>query len=145
MMAFFFFQAEDGIRDVAVTGVQTCALPICEPVRSLRALPRVLPDVLGARNGDGLAAWAHLPHQVPGRRKDVAQRLDGAASFALPRLPCVRDRVSGRGAVRADHRGGQGRDRTPTARCADAPTLPLAELRITAGAPAPPRSRRVGG
>src|SRR2546429_4280634 len=28
MMCFFFFQAEDGIRDVAVTGVQTCALPI---------------------------------------------------------------------------------------------------------------------
>src|SRR2546422_11769128 len=27
-MCFFFFQAEDGIRDVAVTGVQTCALPI---------------------------------------------------------------------------------------------------------------------
>src|SRR5256884_1323528 len=27
-MYFFFFQAEDGIRDVAVTGVQTCALPI---------------------------------------------------------------------------------------------------------------------
>src|SRR2546429_1284410 len=26
---YFFFQAEDGIRDVAVTGVQTCALPIC--------------------------------------------------------------------------------------------------------------------
>src|SRR3989449_3637718 len=29
----FFFQAEDGIRDVAVTGVQTCALPIYYPVR----------------------------------------------------------------------------------------------------------------
>src|SRR2546422_11725707 len=29
MFFFFFFQAEDGIRDVAVTGVQTCALPIC--------------------------------------------------------------------------------------------------------------------
>src|SRR2546422_2653057 len=27
-LIFFFFQAEDGIRDVAVTGVQTCALPI---------------------------------------------------------------------------------------------------------------------
>src|SRR5687768_18413426 len=27
-MVVFFFQAEDGIRDVAVTGVQTCALPI---------------------------------------------------------------------------------------------------------------------
>src|SRR2546430_1354837 len=26
--AFFFFQAEDGIRDLTVTGVQTCALPI---------------------------------------------------------------------------------------------------------------------
>src|SRR2546429_1458613 len=31
---FFFFQAEDGIRDVAVTGVQTCALPIFEHVSS---------------------------------------------------------------------------------------------------------------
>src|SRR5205809_3295230 len=29
----FFFQAEDGIRDVAVTGVQTCALPISEGSR----------------------------------------------------------------------------------------------------------------
>src|SRR2546430_5773991 len=27
---FFFFQAEDGIRDLTVTGVQTCALPIYE-------------------------------------------------------------------------------------------------------------------
>src|SRR4249919_2726343 len=29
MFFFFFFQAEDGIRDFHVTGVQTCALPIC--------------------------------------------------------------------------------------------------------------------
>src|SRR6266852_7079713 len=29
MFFFFFFQAEDGIRDATVTGVQTCALPIC--------------------------------------------------------------------------------------------------------------------
>src|SRR5256885_15220439 len=28
MVPFFFFQAEDGIRDYKVTGVQTCALPI---------------------------------------------------------------------------------------------------------------------
>src|SRR2546426_8821443 len=28
---FFFFQAEDGIRDYKVTGVQTCALPIFRP------------------------------------------------------------------------------------------------------------------
>src|SRR5260370_21515792 len=29
LCCFFFFQAEDGIRDSSVTGVQTCALPIC--------------------------------------------------------------------------------------------------------------------
>src|SRR2546430_410004 len=29
LAVFFFFQAEDGIRDLTVTGVQTCALPIC--------------------------------------------------------------------------------------------------------------------
>src|SRR3712207_1270459 len=29
-LLFFFFQAEDGIRDIGVTGVQTCALPISE-------------------------------------------------------------------------------------------------------------------
>src|SRR5690349_24152516 len=29
MFFLFFFQAEDGIRDLYVTGVQTCALPIC--------------------------------------------------------------------------------------------------------------------
>src|SRR5690606_37503700 len=41
---FFFFQAEDGIRDFHVTGVQTCALPICtrtsSPVRSPCPTPR---------------------------------------------------------------------------------------------------------
>src|SRR5205807_4843925 len=31
---FFFFQAEDGIRDYKVTGVQTCALPICRMAES---------------------------------------------------------------------------------------------------------------
>src|SRR5256885_7916082 len=38
-LIFFFFQAEDGIRDYKVTGVQTCALPICrsgEPSREAR-------------------------------------------------------------------------------------------------------------
>src|SRR3989475_6054253 len=32
-LVFFFFQAEDGIRDLTVTGVQTCALPICSEVQ----------------------------------------------------------------------------------------------------------------
>src|SRR2546427_6413590 len=33
---FFFFQAEDGIRDLTVTGVQTCALPICREIGQRR-------------------------------------------------------------------------------------------------------------
>src|SRR5216684_5860399 len=35
----FFFQAEDGIRDVAVTGVQTCALPICHDSHGIIQIP----------------------------------------------------------------------------------------------------------
>src|SRR3989442_11222724 len=35
---FFFFQAEDGIRDADVTGVQTCALPIYSWAGTKRAL-----------------------------------------------------------------------------------------------------------
>src|SRR6266576_3442009 len=35
----FFFQAEDGIRDLYVTGVQTCALPIFEVSRTARTEP----------------------------------------------------------------------------------------------------------
>src|SRR5438876_11887601 len=36
-MYFFFFQAEDGIRDGRVTGVQTCALPIWRSARAARS------------------------------------------------------------------------------------------------------------
>src|SRR2546429_4107124 len=49
-LAFFFFQAEDGIRDVAVTGVQTCALPIWPngPRESgYECMPTVLSDARG--------------------------------------------------------------------------------------------------
>src|SRR2546430_5675312 len=51
-LCFFFFQAEDGIRDLTVTGVQTCALPISLAVFGLdhdlprRGAPRD-PDLLG--------------------------------------------------------------------------------------------------
>ena len=44
---FFFFQAEDGIRDTSVTGVQTCALPIStflyENWISIDSSPSLLP------------------------------------------------------------------------------------------------------
>src|SRR5438105_9471258 len=40
VFCFFFFQAEDGIRDPLVTGVQTCALPILNSVISRPHSPR---------------------------------------------------------------------------------------------------------
>src|SRR5690349_21896678 len=43
---FFFFQAEDGIRDLYVTGVQTCALPI---------FPGFLPGVQAGAGAGGVA------------------------------------------------------------------------------------------
>src|SRR2546430_17533771 len=48
--ALFFFQAEDGIRDLTVTGVQTCALPISMQrlVRAARVLPVLLILGVGA-------------------------------------------------------------------------------------------------
>src|SRR2546430_8658290 len=39
---FFFFQAEDGIRDLTVTGVQTCALPIWVMRRAGVRLPEAM-------------------------------------------------------------------------------------------------------
>src|SRR2546422_6387056 len=50
---FFFFQAEDGIRDVAVTGVQTCALPILVIVATsdLNALPEVAHRIVWMEDG----------------------------------------------------------------------------------------------
>src|SRR5260370_16337801 len=43
-MLFFFFQAEDGIRDSSVTGVQTCALPISELLAILQKTVRESPE-----------------------------------------------------------------------------------------------------
>src|SRR5690606_40686275 len=62
--SFFFFQAEDGIRDFHVTGVQTCALPILDR----RALPRA----------GGRVAVAGGRAQPRGRGVD-AQRTRGGA------------------------------------------------------------------
>src|SRR2546422_2678126 len=55
---FFFFQAEDGIRDVAVTGVQTCALPISLIAELM--LQQVEQLVTGRRHATD--AERHRPH-----------------------------------------------------------------------------------
>src|SRR5260370_28175403 len=44
ILIFFFFQAEDGIRDSSVTGVQTCALPIYFQVQIVVGSVRTLDD-----------------------------------------------------------------------------------------------------
>src|SRR2546422_7535959 len=49
LCVFFFFQAEDGIRDVAVTGVQTCALPISEITDASFTLTNPFPSIFEIR------------------------------------------------------------------------------------------------
>src|SRR3989475_652841 len=88
---FFFFQAEDGIRDLTVTGVQTCALPICLaglPVADDQ-LPLATPDgdhrVDGLDPGlQGLAHGLALDH--PGRPDlHTAELLGRDRPFAVQR------------------------------------------------------------
>src|SRR2546430_8197891 len=52
---FFFFQAEDGIRDLTVTGVQTCALPISPPPDGVPRC-RVKSRTFGAFGSNGVGA-----------------------------------------------------------------------------------------
>src|SRR5256884_9557619 len=70
-LAFFFFQAEDGIRDVAVTGVQTCALPIS---LILNRLQRQSDALAGARRRRSLR---------------LAQTFSRSAPPTLGAWPCV--------------------------------------------------------
>src|SRR2546427_3935394 len=59
---FFFFQAEDGIRDLTVTGVQTCALPIY-PQKPRLVVEVVLEDEVEVR----VEERAVLRHQIERR------------------------------------------------------------------------------
>src|SRR3712207_336795 len=88
-LLFFFFQAEDGIRDIGVTGVQTCALPISRPAHRAGAGPR--PGARRRRPG-GLG---HLP-PVGGDPVRPERRAAGRAA----RRP---HRGRGEPGVRRDH------------------------------------------
>src|SRR6478752_424124 len=86
---FFFFQAEDGIRDVAVTGVQTCALPILhsKPARSPLALNAVVPcecAVASAeRTGARSAAVISLSQPQPIEKLHTAPGNCRSASWSI--------------------------------------------------------------
>src|SRR2546426_9952449 len=84
---FFFFQAEDGIRDYKVTGVQTCALPIL--------LERRLAEL-----GEGIE---HIVGGLGEHRLDRAEQLDAIARETLGALG-ERD-ISHRPEVPRKHRG----------------------------------------
>src|SRR3989441_1302400 len=85
LLAFFFFQAEDGIRDKLVTGVQTCALPILGVCRVIfLAKAAEIPD--GARkliqvNGISVALFHHegrfyaLNNACPHRQRSEERRV----------------------------------------------------------------------
>src|SRR5690606_40710171 len=84
---FFFFQAEDGIRDFHVTGVQTCALPICpisSPTSPASPAPAPGPSALrtqqapraAARAHDpGMMSTAHPPRRTSGGRRSEERRV----------------------------------------------------------------------
>src|ERR1035437_8218581 len=64
--SFYFFQAEDGIRDIGVTGVQTCALPIfCTEYSLLRQRPSGL--VHHCYHAHGTEAAYNEPWRLSGR------------------------------------------------------------------------------
>src|SRR3712207_8478529 len=78
MLCLFFFQAEDGIRDIGVTGVQTCALPI-----SVGEVP--VDDGLAGSGGGGDLLHADAG-AVPAHRGDggVDQLLAAGAAVLVP-------------------------------------------------------------
>src|SRR5699024_7840875 len=65
---FFFFQAEDGIRDRNVTGVQTCALPISVDLENMEGLPvsiETIHETYSGKPGEGGVAGTG-DEDVPG-------------------------------------------------------------------------------
>src|SRR5438132_5002639 len=67
----FFFQAEDGIRDHCVTGVQTCALPISIVLYALAHFDRLIGDTRGADKISLEAAQVSPDYCFPSRLEEL--------------------------------------------------------------------------
>src|SRR5687767_15930031 len=76
---FFFFQAEDGIRDKLVTGVQTCALPISAP-RSRRPAAVPAPRRPARARTDSAPPAGPAPPRCTGKDRPRALAEIGRAS-----------------------------------------------------------------
>src|SRR5438093_12530644 len=85
---FFFFQAEDGIRDWSVTGVQTCALPIYEIFRIAHSLK-------GMSATMGFASVAALTHEMENVFELLRERRGGLEREAITVLLECLDALSG--------------------------------------------------
>src|SRR5262249_56913355 len=69
-LVYFFFQAEDGIRDWSVTGVQTCALPILRDDAEA-----IAPELVGLRRA--IHREPEIGLDLPGTQRKVLAALDG--------------------------------------------------------------------
>src|SRR5688500_8335630 len=78
-----FFQAEDGIRDYKVTGVQTCALPICGNVRSKAQVRGMLGEAQDAARAGGLPEVPVAVDQEGGSVVRVGYRAVFPSAMAL--------------------------------------------------------------
>src|SRR2546430_12706879 len=78
---FYFFQAEDGIRDLTVTGVQTCALPISGHPRR----PRHRPECAGSADPIGAPIDVRAPTLPPFERRLRRRSSAGFARAIDPR------------------------------------------------------------
>src|SRR5439155_10232625 len=80
-LSLFFFQAEDGIRDGHVTGVQTCALPICRRSPPRRRTP---PGRRTARRSDSSGRTRRHPCRIAARRSHRSCGARGRLRSATP-------------------------------------------------------------
>src|SRR6266404_1485856 len=94
---FFFFQAEDGIRDKLVTGVQTCALPI---------FPRQASPVKRERVGADATSGGQYERGRPGEKpaSGVGQTVE-AVGASFPRLAASFS-IGGKDSGRVNERSG---------------------------------------